>query len=137
MFVSPTSYYYLTLSLFVLCWGLMYCIVQSPFGWVLRGIRENEDRIRSMGYNSHLYKTAVFSLSAMFAGVAGMLLAHYNWFANPQDLYWTMSGHGLVMIIVGGLGTLTGPMLGAVILEGLSLWTARVNSPLPGTDQRT
>lgn len=121
-FDGHTSFFYLVLATFLLSWAAMYCITESPFGQVLRAIRENEDRTRALGYNTHLYKTAAFTLGAVFAAVAGELLAHYNWFADPQELYWTTSGEALVMLIVGGYGTLTGPVLGAALLGAVPYW---------------
>lgn len=121
-FDSDVSFYYLTLGVFMVCWVLLFSIVSSPLGWVLRGIRENEERLRALGYNAHLYKTVAFTLGGVFAAIAGLLLAHYNWYANPEDLYWTTSGEVLVMLIVGGYGTLAGPVLGAALLEALPYW---------------
>lgn len=121
-FDGYASFFYLILGVFLVSWALMHSVVNSPFGWVLRAIRENEERTRALGYDTHLYKSAAFTLGAVFAAVAGQMLAHYNWFADPQELYWTTSGEGLVMLIVGGYGTLTGPVLGAALLELLPYW---------------
>ncbi|MDQ4078321.1 MAG: branched-chain amino acid ABC transporter permease [Chloroflexota bacterium] len=116
-FASRESYYYLVLLLFLLSWWLMRRIVDSPFGWTLRGIRENEQRMLALGYNTFRYKVAVFVIGGAFAGVAGALLTHFFWHATPETLYWTTSGQVLIMLIVGGTGTLAGPILGAAMLR--------------------
>ncbi len=116
-FASRESFYFLTLALFLLGWWLMRQLVASPFGWTLRGIRENEQRMRALGYDTFRYKLAIFSMGGAVAGVAGALLAHLFWHAAPETLYWTMSGQGLIMLVVGGAGTLTGPILGAALIR--------------------
>ena len=116
-FESRESFYFLVLGLFLTVWLLLRRIVSSPFGMTLRGIRENEQRMRALGYNTFRYKTAAFVLAGMFASVSGMLLAQYFWHAAPQNLYWAMSGQVLIMLVVGGTGTLTGPILGAALMR--------------------
>lgn len=116
-FNSRESYYYLSLVFFLLSWWLLRRIVNSPFGWTLRGIRENEQRMRALGYNTFRYKMAAFVIAGIFGGVAGMLLVQFFRHAAPENLYWTMSGQVMVMIIVGGTGTLVGPVLGAGVVR--------------------
>ncbi|HEX6383501.1 MAG TPA: branched-chain amino acid ABC transporter permease [Anaerolineae bacterium] len=116
-FTSRESYYFLVLAFFLLSWWLLRRIVNSPFGWTLRGIRENEQRMRALGYNTFRYKMAAFAVSGAFAGLAGMLLVHFFRHASPENLYWTTSGEVLIMLIVGGTGTLTGPILGAGLVR--------------------
>lgn len=116
-FDARWKFYYLVLALFILSWWLMRRIVDSPFGWTLRGIRENEQRMKALGYDTFRYKLIVFVIGGMFAGVAGAMLAHFFFSANPETLYWTMSGNVLIMLIVGGAGTLTGPLLGAAVIR--------------------
>ncbi len=111
------SFYFLTLVLFLLSWWLLRRIVNSPFGWTLRGIRENESRLRALGVNTFRFKLASFVIGGAFAGLAGLLLAHSASIASPENLYWTTSGQALIMLIVGGPGTLTGPMLGAAAVR--------------------
>lgn len=114
---SREGYYYLVLALLLGTWWLLHRIVNSPFGWTLRGIRENEQRMRALGYNTFRYKMAAFVIAGAFAGLAGLLLAHFFWTAAPDNLYWTMSGQVLIMVIIGGSGTLDGPILGAALVR--------------------
>lgn len=116
-FTSRESYYYLVLLFFLLSWWLMRKIVNSPFGWTLRGIRENEQRMRALGYNTFRYKMAAFAISGAMASVAGMLLVHFFRHASPDSLHWTTSGEVMVMLIIGGAGTLIGPVMGAALIR--------------------
>ncbi len=116
-FTSRESFYYLVLIFFLLSWWLLRSIVNSPFGWTLRGIRENEQRMQALGYNTFRFKMAAFVIAGAFAGLAGMLLVQFFRHAAPQNLYWTTSGQVMVMIIVGGTGTLAGPILGAAVVR--------------------
>lgn len=116
-FDSRVSFYYLVLVFFLISWLLLHRITQSPFGWTLRGIRENEQRMRALGYNTFRYKLASFVIAGVFAGLAGLLLAHFFWHAAPDNLYWTTSGQVLIMVIIGGAGTLNGPVLGAALVR--------------------
>lgn len=112
-FQTKAGFYYLTLACllgaFVLCWAL----VRSPFGMVLRGIRENEAKTLALGYNTRLYKIAIVAVAYGIGGLAGALYAPFAGFANTNLLYWLLSGQVLIMVIVGGAGTLVGPILGA------------------------
>ncbi len=116
-FTSRESYYFLVLIFFLLSYWLLHHVVNSPFGWTLRGIRENEPRMRALGYNTFRYKMAAFALSGSFAGLAGMLLVHFFRHASPDNLYWTISGQAIVMVITGGTGTLSGPVVGAALVR--------------------
>lgn len=116
-FNSRVSYYYLALICFLLSWALLRQIVNSPFGWTLRGIRENEQRMRALGYNTFRFKMAAFVIAGIFGGIAGMLLVQFFRHAAPDNLYWTMSGQVMIMLIVGGAGTLSGPILGAAVVR--------------------
>lgn len=116
-FGSNLYFYYLVALVFVVSWWLLRRIVGSPFGYTLRGIKENESRMRALGYNTWRFKMAAFIVAGMFAGLSGALFAHFNRHAAPESLYWTMSGQVLLMVIVGGSGTLTGPILGAVLVR--------------------
>ena len=116
-FTSRESYYFLVLLFFILSFWLLRRIINSPFGWTLRGIRENEQRMRALGYNTFRYKMASFAIAGAFAGLAGMLLVQFFRHASPDNLYWTTSGQALVAVIVGGTGTLTGPVLGAALVR--------------------
>lgn len=116
-FASRESYYFLVLAFFLVSWWLLRRVVNSPFGWALRGIRENEQRMRALGYNTYGYKMAAFVTAGAFASLSGLLLAHYFWHASPGNLYWTTSGQVLIMVIIGGAGTLSGPILGATLIR--------------------
>ncbi len=126
---DATTFYYLVLVTVIICYLLMSRIVVSPFGRALRGIKENEPRMRAIGYAVQRYKLGAFVLAGAFAGAAGALRAYFNYFVAPDTLYWTTSGTVLVMVIIGGAGTLIGPALGAalvMVLENLiSSYTER------------
>ena len=96
--------------------AFLFCraLVASPFGAVLRGIRENEAKTRSLGYNTRHYKIAVVAIAYALGGLAGALYAAFAGFTNTELLFWLLSGQVLIMVIVGGAGTLVGPILGAV-----------------------
>ena len=112
-FTTKTGFYYLALA--CLIGSLLLCqqLVASPFGAVLRGIRENEAKTLTLGYNTRLYKIAVVVISYALGGLAGALYAPFAGFANTELLFWLLSGQVLIMVIVGGSGTLIGPILGA------------------------
>jgi branched-chain amino acid transport system permease protein len=112
---SGTAYFYFVFGVFLLCTGAMYVITRSPFGHALTGIRENEDRMRTLGYNTWRYKFAVSLLSAFFAGVAGVLSMYLNSFVSPAALSIALSAQVLLMILVGGAGTLFGSIIGAAL----------------------
>jgi branched-chain amino acid transport system permease protein len=114
-FATRESYYFLVLILFLGLWWFLQRLVNSPFGWTLRGIRENEARMQALGYHTFYFKMAAFVLAGLFAGLAGVLLAHFLGIASAENLYWTTSGEVMIMLIIGGAGTLTGPMLGAAL----------------------
>ena len=116
-FKSRESFYYLILVSFLLVWWLLRRIVNSPFGWALRGIRENEARMRALGYNTFRFKMAAFVIAGALAGLAGLLFAHSQFVASPENLYWTTSGQVMIMLIVGGAGTLSGPIFGAATVR--------------------
>ncbi|MBI3015230.1 MAG: branched-chain amino acid ABC transporter permease [Candidatus Tectomicrobia bacterium] len=119
---NTTNFYYFALVLFVLVVIVLSIFIRSPFGHALRGIRESETRMRALGYNVWLYKYLAFIIAAIFGGVAGMLFTFYNGFVSPADLSIVLSAKVLLMVILGGAGTLLGPALGAgviVLLENL------------------
>ena len=112
--------YYVTLAVVVGALVLIYRTVHSPFGQVLKGIKENEPRAVSLGYDVHRYKLLAFVLSASLAGLAGALKTIVLGFATLSDVHWTTSGQVILMTLVGGLGTLSGPLVGSgvvVLLE--------------------
>lgn len=117
---SNVNYYLYALAAMLVSVAVMWVISHSPFGLVLLGIRERPRRMRALGYNIWSYQYAAFLLAALFAGLAGGLFAYYNAFASPADLALPLSTQMLIMVILGGAGTLFGPLLGAAILIFLS-----------------
>jgi branched-chain amino acid transport system permease protein len=113
VFETKNGYYYLVLACLLAAYAFCRSLVRSPFGAVLRGIRENEPKTLSLGYNTRLYKIAVVALSFALGGLAGALYSPFAGFANTELLFWLFSGQVLIMVIVGGQGTLVGPILGA------------------------
>jgi branched-chain amino acid transport system permease protein len=116
---SDTVMYYVTAAIFVLCFLGISRIVTSPFGQVLKMIRENEPRAVSLGYEVDRYKLVAFVLSAGLAGLAGALKTLVMGFATLSDVHWSMSGEVILMSLLGGVGTLFGPVLGAGIVIAL------------------
>ena len=113
---NTAHYYYFALSIFIIAAILMYLVVRSSFGHTLLGIRESETRMQSLGYNIWLQKYIAFIVSGMFAGLSGVLLVYYNRFVSPTELHLVTSAEGLIMVILGGAGTLWGPAIGAGII---------------------
>jgi len=109
---TPTKVYYVVLVALLVCYVAASVLVRSHFGRVLVAIRENEDRARFLGYNVRRYKMAACVISALMAGVAGVLYAARANFATPDLMVWTLSGEAIVMVMLGGAGTLVGPILG-------------------------
>jgi branched-chain amino acid transport system permease protein len=116
--------YYVVLAVFVAGWLLIYRTVNSPFGEILKAIRENEPRALSLGYRPARFKLAVFVLSATLAGVAGAVKAIVAQNASLSDVHWTTSGEVVLMTLVGGLGTGLGPVLGAFIVVAMQTYLA-------------
>jgi branched-chain amino acid transport system permease protein len=116
---DQTNMYVTVLVIFLGCFLLIYRIVNSPFGEVLKAIRENEARAISLGYKTDRFKLVAFVLSATFAGVAGATKALVFQLASLTDVDWPMSGEVILMTLVGGLGTLFGPVVGAFFMVTL------------------
>ncbi len=113
------TFYFFVLGSLVFTFGLLALVVRSRFGHALTGIRVNEQRMRAAGFRTYAYKLAAFVVAAMLAGLAGFLYALKDGFVNPELLAWHQSGAVLVMIILGGLGSLRGAVLGAFALTML------------------
>jgi len=128
---SPVVFYYYILTVSALALLLLWRIVNSPFGSVLIGIRENERRVMSMGYAVANYKIGAFALSAVICAVAGILQAQYTYFVNPDSMSWQVSGEGVLMVIIGGANVILGPFMGAAVFllvkQALSLITDEYN----------
>jgi branched-chain amino acid transport system permease protein len=126
---GAVGFYYATLLVFVACALLLAVLVRSPFGLTLRGIRENEARMRSLGFNTWLHCYLSYVISGAFASVAGVMWAYYNGFVSPTYLDLTASSELFLMVTLGGPATLVGPVLGAgaiVLLKNvISAYTAR------------
>jgi branched-chain amino acid transport system permease protein len=122
--------YYLVVAIFLFGVLLIYRIIHSPFGQVLKAIRDNEPRAISLGYRTSQYKHAVFVLSATLAGLAGATKAIAVQLASLTDVHWTMSGEVVLMTLIGGVGTVFGPIVGAIVIvfmqNFLATWGAWV-----------
>jgi branched-chain amino acid transport system permease protein len=117
--------YFTVLAIFLLGFGLIHRIVNSPFGEILKAIRENEPRAVSLGYKVDQYKLAAFVLSAGLAGLADATTAIVAQNASLTDVHWTMSGEVVLMTLVGGLGTIFGPVVGAFIIVAMQNYLAQ------------
>lgn len=113
---SDLVMYYVTLVIVVAAFLLIVRTIHSPFGQVLKGIKENEPRAISLGYDTHRFKLLAFVLSAALAGLAGALKTLVLGFATLSDVHWTASGQVILMTLVGGLGTLSGPLIGSAVV---------------------
>ncbi len=111
--------YYVVLAIFLAAFLLIYRVIHSPFGNVLKAIRENEPRAISLGYDAERYKLLAFVLSATLAGLAGATKAIVFQLASLTDVHWTMSGEVVLMTLLGGMGTIFGPVVGAFTIIGL------------------
>jgi len=120
--------YGLVLAIFIGGFLLIWRTVNSPFGQVLKAIRENEARATSLGYDTDRYKLLAFVLSATLAGLAGATKALVFQLASLTDVHWTMSGEVVLMTLLGGLGTVFGPVVGAFIMIGLENYLATLGA---------
>jgi branched-chain amino acid transport system permease protein len=120
--------YYVVLAIFLAAFLLIFRIVHSPFGQVLKAIRENEPRAISLGYDAEKYKLLAFILSATLAGLAGATKAIVFQLASLTDVHWTMSGEVVLMTLLGGMGTIFGPVVGAFTIIGLENYLAGFGS---------
>ncbi|MBW7945586.1 MAG: branched-chain amino acid ABC transporter permease [Sphingomonadaceae bacterium] len=121
---DPMAMYAVVVVIFLACFMLIYRIIYSPFGEVLKAIRENEPRAISLGYKTDRYKLVAFVLSATLAGVAGGTKAIVFQLASLTDVYWAMSGEVVLMTLVGGLGTVFGPAVGAFVIIAMQNYLA-------------
>lgn len=121
---KPTTLYYVVLAIFLLGFLLIYRAINSPFGEVLKSIRENEQRAISLGYKTDQYKLLAFILSGTLAGLAGAVKVFVAQNASLTDVHWTMSGEVVLMTLVGGLGTVFGPVVGAFVIIAMQQYLA-------------
>jgi branched-chain amino acid transport system permease protein len=125
---NPLAMYFTVLAVFLGGFLLIYRTIHSPFGQVLKAIRENEPRALSLGYGADQYKLIAFVLSAALSGLAGGTKAIVFQLASLTDVHWTMSGEVVLMTLLGGLGTVFGPVVGAVIVIGLESYLAQLGA---------
>ncbi len=122
------SLYWLVAAIFLGGVLLIYRIIHSPFGQVLKAIRDNEPRAISLGYRAQQYKLMVFVLSATLAGTAGATKAIVFQLASLTDVHWAMSGEVVLMTLVGGLGTVFGPIVGALVIVAMQNYFASLGA---------
>jgi branched-chain amino acid transport system permease protein len=116
---NKTAFYYLCLALLLASAYLVWRIVNSRFGMVVQGARSNDRRMRAIGFPTYRYKLVCFVIAGTLCGLAGVLLANHTDFINPAMMHWTRSGDLIAMAVLGGMGTVLGPVLGAVALLAL------------------
>lgn len=124
LWLNPTqnrlTFYFISLAFLVLCYFLMRRMVNSPVGRIIQATRENEDRVRMIGYNPVTYRTLTFVIASVFAGIAGGLYALWTSSVTPSMTSITLTVNALIMTILGGMGTLVGPIIGAGIMQVFS-----------------
>ncbi len=116
---DPAQLYWLCLGILAVWLFLLHRIIGSRFGRVLEGVRQNERRMAALGVSTYPYKLVAFVISGVGCGIAGALMANYLRYVSPEMMSWQRSGDIMVMVILGGMGTMLGPVLGAVALVGL------------------
>jgi branched-chain amino acid transport system permease protein len=121
---NDLTLYYVVLAIFLFGFWVIYRTIHSPFGQVLKAIRENEPRAISLGYNVERYKLLAFVLSTALAGLAGSTKAIVFQLASLTDVQWQASGEVVLMTLVGGLGTVLGPIVGAFVVESMQTYLA-------------
>ena len=127
---EPLNMYFFVLTVFLLGMLAIWRIINSPYGMILKSIRENENRAISLGYTVSRYKLGAFVMSAALAGLAGGLKALVFQFATLTDVSWQMSGEVVLMTLLGGIGTLVGPVFGAALVTTLGNYFATSELPV-------
>ena len=134
---NKTVFYYLCLALLLASIYLVWRLVHSRFGMVIQGARSNERRMRAIGFPTYRYKLLCFVFAGMLCGLAGALLANHTDFISPALMHWTRSGDLIVMAVLGGMGTVFGPVIGAVallvleeVLSGITQYSQIILGPL-------
>lgn len=127
---EPLNMYFFVLTVFLLGMLAVWRIINSPFGMILKSIRENENRAISLGYSVSRYKLGAFVMSAALAGLAGGMKALVFQFATLTDVSWQMSGEVVLMTLLGGIGTLVGPVFGAALVTSLGNYFATSELPV-------
>lgn len=113
---NPTAFYYLVLGLLVACLGFSHRLVNSRFGMVIRASKSNDPRTRAIGFSPYLYRLAAFVIAGAMCGLSGALLVNQTAYLTPEFMNWTRSGELMFMVIMGGMATTAGPVLGAFAL---------------------
>jgi len=113
---NKVQFYYICLALLFASMYLVWRIINSRFGMVIRGARSNDTRMRAIGFPTYRYKLICFVIAGTLCGLAGALLANHTDFVSPGMMYWTRSGDLIVMVVLGGMGSTFGPLFGAVAL---------------------
>ena len=121
---QPLTLYYVVLGFFLFGFLVIYRAINSPFGEVLKSIRENEQRAISLGYRTDQYKLLAFILSGALAGLAGAVKVLVAQTASLTDVHWTMSGEVVLIVLLGGLGTIFGPVVGAFVIIAMQQYLA-------------
>src|SRR5262249_43244444 len=134
---NKTVFYYLCLALLLASIYLVWRLVHSRFGMVIQGARSNERRMRAIGFPTYRYKLVCFVFAGMLCGLAGALLGNHTDFISPALMHWTRSGDLIVMAVLGGMGTVFGPVIGAVallvleeVLSGITQYSQIILGPL-------
>jgi branched-chain amino acid transport system permease protein len=112
---EPMTMYYLIFAVMIGCLYLTHRLVNSRFGMVIRGSMSNDDRMHSIGYSTYSYKLAAFVIAGVMCGLAGVLSANFEDFISPDTMFWPRSGELIFMVVLGGMGTIFGPLGGAII----------------------
>lgn len=113
---TPLRYYYFSLIVLIASYYILKIIMGSPFGRVLKGIQENEDRMHFLGYRVNKYKILAFVISGVFAGLSGAMYSLFMGFADPEQLHFMLHGKIVIMVLLGGMGTLIGPIIGGAFV---------------------
>jgi branched-chain amino acid transport system permease protein len=125
---NNTAMYMFVMAIFLIGFAMIWRIVHSPFGQILKAIRENQDRAISLGYDTDHYKWVAFIMSGAIAGMAGATKSLVFQLASLTDVHWSMSGEVVLMTLVGGLGTLFGPVLGAAVIVSMQNYLAHLGA---------
>src|SRR5581483_6676077 len=113
---NKTTFYYVCLVLLYACIYFVWRLVNSRFGLVVQGARSNETRMRAIGFPTYRYRLTCFVIAGTMCGLSGALIANHTDFVSPSMMYWTRSGDLIIMVVLGGMGSLVGPVFGAVVL---------------------
>jgi branched-chain amino acid transport system permease protein len=123
---NKVVFYYVCFALLVVSLVLVWRLVNSRFGMVIRGSRSNDRRMRAIGFPTFRYRLTCFVIAGMLCGLAGALLANHTEFISPAAMHWTRSGDLIIMVVLGGMGSLFGPVIGSVALLVLEEALSRV-----------